>query len=525
MGTSSKWLALLAFSLSTLVIGLDTTVLAVALPTLARDLNATQSDLQWFSTAFMLTLAGGMLPASVIGDRVGRKTTLLAALVTFGGCALWSAYVTGPGQLIAARAIMGFAAALIAVITLGMIPVLFEPAERGKAVGVMLLATFLGLPIGPILGGWILTQFWWGWVFLMNVPVAVLAAVLVLALVPEVKPDAPEPVDLPGLVLSVVGLTTLCYGFVQAGSDGWSSGSALGWIGAGIIAVVLLIGWERHTAATGRAPLIPPSLFRVPGFTAGTFVPWIGQLALVGMMFILPLYGQAIRKEDALGSGIRLLPLIGGFTLAAISGDRLARWAGPKVVATAGYLTMAVGVLLGARMSATSTDLYMTCWLAIAGLGMGLGLVTAASVALRNVPATSSNQASAVFQALQKTGGPLGAALLGSALSQAYQQHLALPVGLPQHVVDTIRSGVFQGLAVAEKAPAIRDTVQDSFVAGMATTLWLCFAIAVVAAAASFTLLPRRTDAATSTDTPPVGQPANADEPSLDADVDAVRHG
>ncbi|GAB3916765.1 hypothetical protein GCM10011575_25530 [Microlunatus endophyticus] len=152
--------ALVAFSLATLVIGLDTTVLAVALPTLAQKLDATQSDLLWFSTAFMLTLAGGMLPASVIGDRLGRKKGLVAALVIFGGCAFWSAYVSGPGQLIAARAVMGLAAAMITVITFGMIPVLFAPAERGKAVGVMMLATFLGLPVGPILGGWLLTNFW-----------------------------------------------------------------------------------------------------------------------------------------------------------------------------------------------------------------------------------------------------------------------------------------------------------------------------------------------------------------------------
>lgn len=495
MRTSSRWLALVAFSLSILVIGLDTTVLSVALPTLARRLDATQSDLQWFSTAFMLALAGGMLPASVIGDRLGRKATLVAALVVFGGCAFWSAHVSEPQQLIAARAVMGFAAALISVIALGMIPALFDTEERGKAVGIMMLATFLGLPAGPIIGGWILTNVWWGWVFLMNVPVAGLAAVLVLTLVPETKPDTPEPLDLIGLVLSVGGLTALCYGFVEAGSNGWSDVTALGWVGGGVVSLVVLAGWEQSLANTRQSPVIPPSLFGIPGFSAGTFVPWIGQFAMVGMLFILPMYSQAIRNEDAMGSGIRLLPLIGGFTLAAVIGDRLARRLGPRVVATAGYLIMAVGVLLGARMTADATDLYMAVWLGIAGLGMGLGLVTAASVALKHVPADRSTQASAVYQALQKTGGPLGAALLGSALSQAYQHHLTLPADLPRSAVEAIKSGVFQGLAIADKVPGLRADVRDSFISGMATTLWICAGIALVAAVASISLLPGRTPA------------------------------
>lgn len=505
MRTSSKWLALVAFSLSILVIGLDTTVLSVALPTLARELNATQSDLQWFSTAFMVTLAGGMLPASVIGDRVGRKKTLLAALVVFAGCAFWSAYVTGPQQLITARAIMGFAAALISVIALGMIPALFDTQERGKAVGVMMLATFLGLPAGPIIGGWILGHAWWGWVFLMNVPVAALAAVMVLALVPETKPDTAEPLDIVGLVLSVGGLAALCYGFVDAGSKGWTNATALGWIGGSVVALVVLAGWEQNLANTRQSPVIPPSLFGIRGFTAGTFVPWIGQLAMVGLLFILPTYGQAIRHEDAMGSGIRLLPLIGGFTVAALVGDRLARWLGPRVVATAGYLIMAVGVLLGARMTAGSTDLYLAIWLGIAGLGMGLGLVTAASVALRHVPPDRSTQASAVYQALQKTGGPLGAAVLGSALSQAYQHHLALPPELPGGAAEAIRAGVFQGLAIADRMPHLRDMIRHAFVDGMATTLWICVGIAVAAAVASVVLLPGR-----------VGAPAAPAAPAAD---------
>lgn len=511
MRTSSKWLALVAFSLSTLVIGLDSTVLAVALPTLARALNATQSELQWFSTAFLLTVAGGMLPASVIADRAGRKKTLLAALLIFGGSALWSAYVTGPGQLIAARAIMGFAAALIAVVTLGVIPVMFDSAERGKAVGIMMAATFLGLPIGPILGGWILTNFWWGWVFLMNVPVAGLAFVLVLTLVPESKPDTRDPLDLVGLVLGVGGLAALCYGFVRAGSNGWADAEALIWMGGGLVSLVVVAGWEHHMAATGQAPLIPPSLFRVRGFTAGTIVPWIGQFAMVGMLFILPLYWQAVRNEDAMGSGLRLLPLIAGFIVAAAVGDTLAKLFGPKAVATGGYLIMAVGVFLGARMAAPSSDLYMAVWLAIAGLGMGLGLVTAASVALRNVPADKSNQASAVFQALQKTGGPLGAAVLGSALSQAYQQHLVLPANLPGSVADTVKSGVFQGLAVADKLPQIGGTVRDAFETGMSTTLWICVGIAVAAALAALALLPGR-DAPDGT-APDSTAPTSAPEP------------
>ncbi|MFN8098863.1 MAG: MFS transporter [Dermatophilaceae bacterium] len=492
MRSSSKWLALVAFSLATLVIGLDMTVLAVALPTLARVLDATQSDLQWFSAAFSLTLAGGMLPASLIGDRLGPKKTLMAALLIFGGCAIWSACVGGPGQLILARALMGLAAALIVVITLGMIPVLFAPDERGKALAVMMGATFVGMPVGPVVGGWILEHFWWGWVFLMNVPVALVALVLVLVLVPEPERTAPrEPVDLIGLVLGVGGLATVTYGLIEAGSAGWNSSSVRGWIVGGLIALVLMIGWETHMAATGQAPLVPPMLFRVPGFGPGTLIPWIGQLALVGLVFTLPTFLQAVHHVDAMGSGERMIPLIFGFIVAAGCADRLARHLGPRAVATTGYLIMGAGTILGARMTADSSDLFLAMWLSVTGFGLGLGLITAASVAVRNVPAERANHASAVFQALQKTGGPLGAAILGSVLSQVYQRHLHLPVGLPADVGATVRSGVFQGLAVADRLPAIGQTVQDSFVAGMHALMWVSVGIALAAAVASLALLPR----------------------------------
>lgn len=492
MRLSTKWLALVAFSLATLVIGLDMMVLAVALPTLARALDATQSDLQWFSAMFLLTLAGGMLPASVIGDRLGPKKTLMAALVIFGGCAFWSAGAKGPDQLIAARGLMGFAAALIVVITVGMIPALFEPDERGKAISVVMGATFLGMPLGPLVGGWLLEHFWWGWVFLFNVPVAALAFVLVVLLVPEPESRVREPIDLVGLILGVSGLAALTYGIVEAGSVGWSSVEARVWIGGGFVALLLMLGWEKSVASSGRSPLVPLSLFRVPGFGLGTLVTWIGQLAMVGLVFSLPLFLQAIHHIDAMGTGVRLMPLIGGFVIAAGCADQLAGRLGPRRVATAGFLIMGVGTATGARMTATSSDLYLAVWLGTTGLGLGLGLITATSVALRQVPATMANQASAAYQALQKTGGPLGIAILGSILSQAYQDHLRLPAQLPAGTIQTVRSGVFQGLAVADQVPAIAGTVRDSFVTGMQATLWVSTGLAVLAAMASLAL-PRLT--------------------------------
>src|SRR5574340_91572 len=215
--TSRKpWWALFALAVAMLTIGLDITVLTVALPTLAVQLGATPAQLQWFTTAYTLVLAAALLPAGALGDRFGRKKLLLGALVLFGIASLACAYAGSSGQLIAARAVLGLAAAAMMPLSMAVLPVLFPyPDDRSRAFTVWVTATAIGLPLGPILGGWLLQHFWWGSVFLINVPLVVIGACAVAVLVPESRSSEPVAIDGLGVVLSGLGLTALTYGFIR----------------------------------------------------------------------------------------------------------------------------------------------------------------------------------------------------------------------------------------------------------------------------------------------------------------------
>src|ERR1700742_1448907 len=211
-----KWWVLVSIAGGGLVGGLDLTVLNLALPTISNDLHASTSDLQWFSDAYSLVLAAAMLPAGLLGDRLGRKRVLLVALVLFGASSAACAYAGGTGELIAARAVLGIGAAAIFPLSLAVIPVLFKPEERQKAIAVMASATFISFPIGPIVGGYLLDHFWWGSVFLINVPVVVLAVIAVAVLLPESRSAERPRVDAVGVILSSGGLAALTYGFIKA---------------------------------------------------------------------------------------------------------------------------------------------------------------------------------------------------------------------------------------------------------------------------------------------------------------------
>src|SRR5690348_9043137 len=331
-----KWWALVAIAASVLVVGLDLTVLNLALPTIATDLHASTSDLQWISDSYSLVLAAAMLPAGLLGDRLGRKKVLLAALVLFGASSAVCAYASGTGELIAGRAVLGIGAAAIFPLSLSVIPVLFAPEERQRAIALMASATFISFPIGPIVGGYLLDHFWWGSVFLLNVPVVVLAVIAVTVLLPESRSAERPRIDAVGGLVSSAGLAALTYGFIKAGQDGWTDAVALGTIAAGAAVLAGLVAWERWLTGRNRAgsggslrggvirPLIELRLFRSAGFTWGTTLSTLISFAMFGIFFAMPQYFQEVRGADAMGSGLRLLPMIGGMVIGMIGSTRLA---------------------------------------------------------------------------------------------------------------------------------------------------------------------------------------------------------
>jgi DHA2 family multidrug resistance protein-like MFS transporter len=492
-----RWWALGALTLAVLAVGLDGTILSVALPTLAGALHASESDLQWFSSGYLLLLAAAMLPAGLLGDRFGRKKVMLVALLLFGAGSAACAYAPTAGAFIAARFVLGLAGAGIVVMALSALTVLFTEEERPRAVGVWAAANFLALPIGPLLGGWLLTHYWWGWVFLLNVPVAVVGLIAALALVPESRSPQRPGLDPVGMAASTAGLVGLTYGFIEAGRNGWTNAGALAPMCAGLAVLVGFFLWEhRLSRRPGGEPLIDLALFRSAAFTWGVVLAATAGLAMIGVLFTLPQYFQGVLGTDAMGSGVRLLPLIAGLIVGAVPADRVTRLLGAKITVALGFVLLAAGMLLGAGTGVASGEGFVALWTSVVGLGLGLTFATAASAALSELSEERSGVGSAVMQALQKTGGPLGTAIQGSVLGSSYLSRLHLG-GLPAAVANVVRESLFGGLAVAGKlhSPALLSMVRGAFVHGMDVSLVVAAGIAAVGVVLALAFLPRRSGA------------------------------
>ncbi len=514
-----RWWALVAIAASVLVVGLDLTVLNLALPTIATDLHASTSDLQWISDAYSLVLAAAILPAGLLGDRLGRKKVLLGALILFGASSAACAYATSTGELIAGRALLGVGAAAIFPLSLSVIPVLFAPEERQRAIALMASATFISFPIGPIVGGYLLDHFWWGSVFLINVPVVVLALIAVAILLPESRSALRPSVDILGVILSSAGLAGLTYGFIKAGQDGWTDGAALGTIAAGVAVLAVFVAWERWL--TGRSgedgsyrggkirPLIELRLFRSAGFTWGTILSTLVSFAMFGIFFAMPQYFQEVRGVNAMGSGLRLLPMIGGMVIGMIGSTRLASprktAAGParaplasaKGLVTVGFTIMAITLAFGATTTVSSGTWFAAGWFAAFGFGLGLAMPQTMNAALSALSAERSGSGSALISAMRQVGATIGVAVLGTVLESVYRGHLDV-TGLPAAAATAAKSSVVAGVAVAHElgSAALLDSVRHAFVQGMDTMLWICGGIALASAILALLFLPRRAEGA-----------------------------
>ena len=488
-----RWWALGALALAVLAVGVDGTVLSVALPTLSKALHASESDLQWFSSGYFLVLAAAMLPAGFLGDRYGRKKVLLVSLALFGVGSVACGYSTSVGEFMVARVLVGLAGAGLIVMALSVLTVLFSKKERPTAAGIISASTFVAFPIGPILGGWLLTNYWWGWVFLINVPIVVVAIVVVVAMVPESRSSKHPGLDLVGVATSAGGLVVLTYGLIKAGQEGWGNTYALTMMVGGVALLVGFFVWERWlTHRPGGHPLIDLALFGSASFTWGVILAMFPILAMLGILFTMPQYFQGVLGTTAMGSGLRLLPLVGGLMVGAIPAARVVRIVGAKVSVAAGFVLLAVGLYLGSTMSVGSSGLFVAGWLAVAGLGTGIAMATAMSAALVELSDEKSGVGSGVMQAVNKTGGPLGIAILGSVLSAGYLARLDL-VGLPAAAAAAVRKSVFGGVAVAQRihSPALLVTVRAAFVHGMDLALLVSAAISVAGVVLTVFFLPQ----------------------------------
>jgi EmrB/QacA subfamily drug resistance transporter len=427
----------------------------------------------------------------VLGDRFGRKKVMMITLAVFGLSSLACALSTEPGEFIAARTMLGLSAGFMIPLVLSIVTVMFAEEERTRAVGVWAAANFLALPIGPILGGWLLSNYWWGWVFLMNLPVVVVGLIAMAALVPESRAAERPGLDPPGMVASCAGLAVLVYGFIAAGQYGWFSATAIAAMAGGAALLTAFVLWERRLGRHGGQPLVDLGLFRSPRFTWGTVLQAFGIFAMFGLLFAAPQFFQAVLGVSAMGSGVRLLPLMAGLALGAGLADRVAARLTTKLTAALGFTLLTCGLVLGATMTVASGNAFIATWTAITGVGFGLALATAASTALVDLPTDRAGVGSAVMQAVQKAGAPLSAAILGSVMSLAYHSRLDLS-GLPAPAADAVRSSVFSGLAVARQtgSAALLDSVRAAFVHGTDAMLWVSAGVGAAGIVLALAFLP-----------------------------------
>lgn len=492
-------LAVLCLSLFLIVV--DNTIVNVALPTLVRDLSATSTQLAWVVDAYSLVFAGLLLAMGSLGDRYGRKGALALGLVAFIGFSTVASFTHTPGQLIAARAAMGLSAALIFPATLAILANVFaDPVERAKAIGIWSAVVGAAVALGPISGGFLLKHFWWGSVFLVNLPIGLVALALGWHLIPNSRdPEAPR-LDTPGLVLSAVGVTTLVYAVIEGPKHGWTSFATLGLFIAAALAVVAFVWWERRTAH----PMLDVTVFANSRFSAASGAVTLAFFALFGFIFMLTQYLQFVRGYDTLSAGLRTLPFAIATGIAAPIAPRLAHRFGTKRVVAAGLAFMSAGLVIAATCATTTP--YRVIALAAIVMGLGLGLTTspATESIMGSLPKEKAGVGSAVNDATREVGGTLGVAVIGSLLASVYSGRLdkaLAPLPLPASAKAIARESVGAAFAVAERAgqtagpqaaQAVRQAAANAFVDGFHVGALVAAAVALAGAGFALRFLPAR---------------------------------
>jgi EmrB/QacA subfamily drug resistance transporter len=416
-----RWAILGVLVLCLLVVILDNTILNVALKTIQEDLGASQSEMQWAIDSYALVFAGLLITGGVLGDRLGRKRVLIFGMAAFGATSAICSFAGSPTTLILFRALMGIGAAAVQPQTLSIIQNVFEPSERPKAIGIWAGASGMAIALGPIAGGVLLKYFWWGSVFLVNVPIVVAGLIGIWILVPDSKDPRPGRLDPAGVLLSMVALVVLVYGVIQGGNTNhWLKWDTAGAIALGLALLALFVWLQKRSTH----PTIDVMLFANRHFTSGAVAIAMTFFALMGSTFYLAYYMQAVRGYTALAAGVALIAVAAAVMLAAPLSARLSRRFGPRLVTGSGLaifgLTMASYVLSTQTMPHWVIEIEMF----FMGTGMGLTMSPATNAIMGAVPREKAGAGSAVNNTVRQVAGALGVAILGSILAVAFRGHL-----------------------------------------------------------------------------------------------------
>ena len=494
-----RWQILAVLCLSLFLVVVDNLIVNVALPTLSRELNAGTSALQWIVDSYSLVFAGLLLAAGGIGDRFGRKGTLQIGLVLFAACSTFAAFSGSTSALIFWRGAMGIGAALVFPATLAIVTNVFtDPVERAKAIGVWSAVSGAAVAFGPVMGGLLLEHFWWGSVFLINVPIVAVALLLQAVFVPESKDPNAERLDISGFLLSIAFVSVLVYTIIEGPHRGWTSTESIaGFIGTALF-VAAFIWRERNT----EHPLLDVRVFRDMRVTAATSAIAIAFFSLFGFTFLVTQYFQFVRGYDPLESGLRTLPFAFGAGITAPIAARLAIKFGPKRVVPVGLLFMGIAQIWAGTLQVDSVYFGPVVGSMVL-MACGLSLVTSPSSesVMGSLPRDMAGVGSAINDTSREVGGTLGVAIIGSIFATTYGPKivdLLSPFSLPEAAVSAAEESVGAAFAVSEQvgdptlSSAIRDVASTSFLDGFQVACTTVGIVAILGAFLALKFLPAR---------------------------------
>ncbi len=487
-----RWWTLAALSLSLVIIGLDNTVLNVALPSLQREFDASSSQLQWMVDSYVVVFAGLLLTLGALGDRFGRGKALQAGLVIFGAASLWATYATSAGMLISARAVMGIGGALIMPATLSILIDVFPREERGRAIAIWSGVAGIGIGLGPLVAGLLLEWFWWGSVFLINVPIVIVALAAGWWLVPDSRDPDHGSLDPVGAVLSVSAVSLLVYAIIEAPNHGWGNVLTL-WTFAGAALLLAAFAWWELRASQ---PMLDFALFANRRFSLGAAAIGLTFFALFGAIFAFTQYLQFVLGYTPLEAGVRLLPLALGIAIGAGRSDHLVRRFGTTRVVAAGMALVAIVLASFALLGTDSSYWIVGTTVFLLALGMGNVMAPATEAVMGAVPEAKAGVGSAMNDVVRQVAGALGVAIIGSIMNTVYRDRMAEPANaLPNGANEAARDSVGAALQVAARigepaGAALAAAAKSSFVDAMGIAALVAAAVAIIGAGTVLSWLP-----------------------------------
>ncbi|WP_409238766.1 MFS transporter [Streptomyces sp. PA5.6] len=484
-----RWLALAVLALAVLLVAVDATVLGLATPYISEDLKPSGTQLLWIGDVYSFVIAGLLVSMGSLGDRIGRKKLLLTGAVAFGAVSVLNSYATSPEMMIVARALLGVAGATLMPSTLALIRNIFhDPRERSLAVGIWGAMASAGAAVGPVVGGFLLEHFWWGSVFLINLPVMAVLVLVGIKFLPESKNPAPGPWDLVSVVLSLIGMIAVVYAIKEAAAHGmrWDVAAAA------VVGVAALV-WFVRRQLTLSAPLLDMRLFRNRGFSGAVLADLLTVLGLSGLVFFLSQFLQLVQGRRPFEAGLAELPAAVGAVGAGLIAGMVARRFSVRIVVAGGLAAVGLSLAVLTALDQSTGYPLLGAALLVVGIGAGFSFTVTADVILSSVPKEQAGAASAVSETAYELGAALGIALLGSIVTGVYRDFTA-PPGTPADVASAAHESLGGAVESSASLPSAQADVllhsaQSAFVDGLRLAAGVGAAVLLATAAAAWFLL------------------------------------